>query len=139
MEFGVGAVLDGKVTGITKFGAFVSLAEGKSGMVHISEIANTYVTDIREHLAEGQSVTVRIIGIDTVGRINLSIKKALEPVRTARPAPARRTPREPAFAGAARPSESFEDKLSKFLSDSSSKMSGSKLYGDSKRTKRRPR
>ena len=79
MEFGVGSVLEGKVTGITKFGAFVSLPEGKSGLVHISEIAYTYVNDVKDHLKEGQEVKVKGIGIDENGRINLSIKKAMDP------------------------------------------------------------
>ena len=56
MEFGVGSVLEGKVTGITKFGAFVSLPEGKSGLVHISEIAYSYVNDVKDHLKVGQEV-----------------------------------------------------------------------------------
>lgn len=85
MEFGVGSVLEGKVTGITKFGAFVSLPEGKSGLVHISEIAYSYVNDVKDHLKEGQEVKVKVIGIDENGRINLSIKKAMDP-----PAPPRR-------------------------------------------------
>lgn len=79
VEFGVGSVLEGKVTGITKFGAFVSLPENKSGLVHISEIAYSYVNDVSEHLKEGQEVKVKIIGIDDNGRINLSIKKAMDP------------------------------------------------------------
>ena len=61
MEFGVGSILDGKVTGITKFGAFVSLPGGKSGLVHISEIAYTYVNDVHDHLQEGQQVKVKVI------------------------------------------------------------------------------
>ena len=81
MEFGVGSVLEGKVTGITKFGAFVSLPEGKSGLVHISEIAYSYVNDVKDHLKEGQEVKVKVIGIDENGRINLSIKKAMDPDR----------------------------------------------------------
>ena len=83
MEFGVGNILEGKVTGITKFGAFVSFGENKSGLVHISEIANTYVNDIHEHLQEGQSVKVKILAIDENGRINLSIKRALPPAPAA--------------------------------------------------------
>ena len=80
MEFGVGSVLEGKVTGITKFGAFVSLPEGKSGLVHISEIAYSYVNDVKDHLKEGQEVKVKVIGIDENGRINLSpIKKTMDP------------------------------------------------------------
>ena len=58
MDLAVGNILTGKVTGITKFGAFVSLAPGKSGLVHISEIANTFVNDVSEFLSVGQDVTV---------------------------------------------------------------------------------
>jgi len=79
MEFEVGSILEGKVTGITKFGAFVSLPENKSGLVHISEIAYSYVSDVHEHLQEGQQVKVKVIGIDESNRINLSIKKAMDP------------------------------------------------------------
>ena len=79
MGFEVGSILEGKVTGITKFGAFVSLPENRSGLVHISEIAYTYVNDIHEHLSEGQAVTVKVIGIDENNRINLSMKQVLPP------------------------------------------------------------
>ena len=79
MEFGVGSILEGKVTGITKFGAFVSLPENKSGLVHISEIAYSYVNDVKDYLKEGQEVKVKVIGIDENGRINLSIKKGMDP------------------------------------------------------------
>ena len=78
MELTVGAVLEGKVKSITNFGAFVALPENKTGMVHISEIANAYVSDIRQHLTEGQDVKVMVIAIDPNGKINLSIKR-LEP------------------------------------------------------------
>lgn len=78
MEFEVGAIVEGKVTGITKFGAFVSLPGNKTGMVHISEIAHAYVSDINEHLTVGQEVKVKIIAIDPAGKINLSIKKTTE-------------------------------------------------------------
>ena len=77
MQLEVGTVLEGKVTGILKFGAFVDLGNGKSGMVHISEVANTYVNDINEHLKEGQVVKVKIVSIAEDGKIALSIKKAL--------------------------------------------------------------
>ena len=79
MGFEVGSVLEGKVNGITKFGAFVSLPENRSGLVHISEIAYSYVSDVSEHLSEGQAVTVKVIGIDNNNRINLSIKQAAPP------------------------------------------------------------
>ena len=77
MELTVGAVLEGKIKSITNFGAFVSLPENKTGMVHISEVANAYVSDIRQHLTEGQDVKVIVIGTEN-GKINLSIKR-LEP------------------------------------------------------------
>ena len=77
MELTVGAILEGKVKSITNFGAFVSLPENKTGMVHISEVANAYVSDIRQHLTEGQDVKVMVIGTEN-GKINLSIKR-LEP------------------------------------------------------------
>ena len=77
MELTVGAILEGKVKSITNFGAFVSLPESHTGMVHISEVANSYVSDIRQHLTEGQDVKVMVIGVEG-NKINLSIKR-LEP------------------------------------------------------------
>ncbi len=122
MEFGVGSILQGKVTGITKFGAFVSLPEGKSGLVHISEIAYAYVNDVSEHLKEGQEVTVKVIGIDQSGRINLSIKKALPPP----PRPAQSGgQRSGGFSRSPAPREpaTFEDRLKQFMQQSDSKLS----------------
>ena len=77
MELTVGSILEGKVKSITNFGAFIALPENKTGMVHISEVANAYVSDIRQHLTEGQDVKVMVIGNEN-GKINLSIKR-LEP------------------------------------------------------------
>lgn len=129
MEFGVGSVLEGKVTGITKFGAFVSLPEGKSGLVHISEIAYTYVSDVKDYLHEGQEVKVKVINIDENGRINLSIKKAQEP--PPRPAGGQRRSggRSAGFTGQRRPAEpqTFEDKLKQFMQTSDSKLSELKM------------
>ena len=76
MEYEVGTVLEGKVTSITKFGAFVALEGGKSGLVHISEIANSYVNDVHDFLQEGQDVKVKLLAIKD-GKLDLSIKKAL--------------------------------------------------------------
>ena len=84
MEFTVGALLEGKVKSITKFGAFITLPENRTGMVHISEVANTYVSDIHDHLTEGQDVKVKVIGIDPAGKISLSIKRTQEPERRER-------------------------------------------------------
>ena len=77
MELTVGTILEGKIKSITNFGAFVALPENKTGMVHISEVANAYVSDIRAHLTEGQDVKVVVIGNEN-GKVNLSIKR-LEP------------------------------------------------------------
>ncbi|MCM1149840.1 MAG: S1 RNA-binding domain-containing protein, partial [Butyricicoccus sp.] len=84
MRFEVGRVLEGKVTGITKFGAFIALPDGKSGMVHISEVANTYVNDIHDHLSDGQTVKVKVLSVTPEGKINLSIKSAEPRERGAR-------------------------------------------------------
>lgn len=151
MELAVGSVMEGKVTGITKFGAFVSLPGGRSGLVHISEIAYSYVNDVKDHLAEGQTVTVKIIGIDENRRINLSIKQALPPP----PKPERRgsqgrggregggerreraprrevfNPNPPQPKGPA----TFEDQLKQFMASSDSKLS--ELHLNERRGSRR--
>ena len=132
MEFGVGSIVEGKVSGITKFGAFVSLPEGKSGLVHISEIAYSYVNQVSDHLKEGQEVKVKVIGIDDAGRINLSIKKAVDP--PPRPAP-RAQGRERSFTPASREPASFEDRLKQFMAASDSKLSD--LRSSERRSSRR--
>lgn len=76
MQIEVGSILEGKVTGITKFGAFVELSEGKTGMVHISEISSTYVENVSDFLKEGQTVKVKVLAVADNGKISLSIKKA---------------------------------------------------------------
>lgn len=137
MELTVGAVLEGKVKTITNFGAFVALPENKTGMVHISEVANTYVSDIRQHLTEGQDVKVVVIGAEN-GKINLSMKR-LEPKpqrensqrgSNARPggrpqntqsAPMRAPTPPPAPKTA---DQLFEERLKQFMSESDSKLSG---------------
>ena len=140
MDLEVGAVLTGKVTGITKFGAFVSLAPGKSGLVHISEIANSFVNDIREHLTEGQEVTVKIIGIDDSGRINLSIKAAQKPQRPASAPPSKTGATAVPQNGKPEKTSgnpSFEDKLKRFMQDSDSKISGIRQYHGKKNSRRK--
>jgi S1 RNA binding domain protein len=149
MELTVGAILEGKVKTITNFGAFIALPENKTGMVHISEVANTFVSDIRQHLTEGQDVKVMVISTDG-GKINLSIKR-LE----ARPqrensaprnnfrregsAPQNRPPRtaptpppEPKTAD-----QLFEEKLKQFMSESDSKISSIRQYSDHRTKSRR--
>ena len=139
MQLEVGSVFEGKVTGITKFGAFVSLEDGKSGLVHISEIANAYVNDVSEHLTMGQSVKVRVIGINDT-KITLSIKKAQEQSEM-RP---RREPRPSrSFTPRSQPTAvpdgeiSFEDRLKRFMADSDTKNSGNRLYSDKRSGSRR--
>lgn len=133
MDLVVGSVYEGKVTGITKFGAFVLLPGGKSGLVHISEIAYTYVNDVKDHLQEGQQVKVKLIGIDDNGHINLSIKKAMDPPPPA-PRPARQAPQAAPKSSA---SSSFEDKLKRFMADSDNKMSDLRQYSDKRSSRRR--
>lgn len=77
MQLEVGKIYEGKVTGITKFGAFVELDKDCTGMVHISEIANTFVNEIKDHIQEGQTVKVKVLSLGEGGKISLSIKKAL--------------------------------------------------------------
>lgn len=154
MDPQVGSILEGKVASITKFGAFVTLEGGKSGLVHISEIANTFVNDVHDFLQEGQEVKVLVLSAEK-GRINLSIKKALPPQE--RPAP--RGPR-PSYAprpavpqqsdrphpvqAAQKPlppsgDQAFEDKLKRFLSSSEGKMADLNRSIDGKRGGRRRR
>lgn len=144
MDLVVGAILEGKVTGITKFGAFVALPEGKSGMVHISEVANSYVNDINDFLSEGQQISVKVINIDREGRINLSIKKAQNPEAegASRPMPVRRPSRPRNAAPRGRQpvdpaSLTFEDKLKMFMQDSESRLSDIKHNNDRKSGARR--
>ena len=151
MELTVGAVLEGKVKSITNFGAFIALPENKTGMVHISEVANAYVSDIRQHLTEGQDVKVMVIGTDN-GKINLSIKR-LEPKPQRENGPReyrgnaprregapnrapRNAPQQPAAPKTA--DQLFEEKLKAFMSESDSKISSIRQYSDH-RTKSRKR
>ena len=150
MELTVGTILEGKVKSITNFGAFVSLPEGKTGMVHISEVANAYVSDIRQHLTEGQDVKVVVIGNEN-GKINLSIKRLeAKPVReaaaprsnfrnapaqNAQPRPARTAPTPPPAPKTA--DQLFEEKLKAFMSESDSKISSIRQYSDHRTKSRR--
>ncbi|MGN0171254.1 MAG: S1 RNA-binding domain-containing protein [Acutalibacteraceae bacterium] len=137
MQFEVGSVLEGKITGITKFGAFVELEPGTTGMVHISEVANTYVKEIRDHVTEGQTVKVKVLSVGDDGKISLSIKKALPPAPREPRQPARSPGRPGGFewqsASSRRSgSESFEDMMSRFKQTSDEKMSDLKRSMDGK-------
>ena len=145
MELTVGAILEGKVKSITKFGAFISLPDNQTGMVHISEITHAYVNDIHDHLTEGQDVKVMVIGLDN-GKINLSIRR-IQPAPPRQPADRRgqgerprsdtRPPRPRTSAPAERQPQSFDDMLKQFMADSDSKISGLKQYSDRKTKNRR--
>ena len=132
MEFTVGTVLEGKIKSITKYGAFVALPEGATGMVHISEIAHTYVSDIHEHLTEGQDIKVMVIG-NQDGKISLSVKRTL--AAPARPAKPHTAPRPQAAPQPAEPS--FDAMLKRFMADSDSKISGIRQYADHRTKSRR--
>ena len=143
MELTVGAVLEGKVKSITKFGAFVALPENQTGMVHISEITHAYVNDIREHLTEGQDVKVMVIGMEN-GKINLSIRRTqAAPARPqssdrgARPERNDSRPQRPRPAQQPAGPQSFDDMLKAFMADSDSKISGLKQYDRKTKTRRR--
>ena len=140
MELTVGAILEGKVKTITNFGAFVSLPENKTGLIHISEVANAYVSDVHQHLTEGQDVKVMVIGLEN-GKVNLSIKR-LE----AREVTPRRNPvsNRPARVAAPTPppapktaDQLFEEKLKAFMTESDNKISGIKQYSDHRTRSRR--
>ena len=165
MSLETGKIYDGKVRNIAPYGAFVEITlDGKVhvGMVHISEISNTYVNEIKDHLSEGQEVKVKVLNIDENGKTSLSIKKAMEnPVprprqqvsKTDRPEKFERTDRPErngqrnfgnregsnglsrpqAPAKPQTPESAFEDMLSKFKQSSEEKMSDLKRNIDSKR------
>ncbi len=135
----VGAIVEGKVTGLTAFGAFVSLPDGKSGMVHISEVSNTFVKEIKDFLKEGQDVKVKVVGISPEGKISLSIKKAEEsPKEKPAPRPKRndRPRNNSVWQGQQKPqaneSMSFEDMMARFKQVSDEKMTDLKRSTDSK-------
>lgn len=144
MSIEVGSKLQGKVTGITNFGAFVELPEGSTGLVHISEVADNYVKDINEHLKVGDQVEVKVINVEKDGKIGLSIKKAKDrPERTERPERGDRResrgqsqsqrPRQ-GRSNDNRPSrENFESKMARFLKDSEDRLSSLKRNTESKR------
>ncbi|MBU5444123.1 S1 domain-containing RNA-binding protein [Paenibacillus sp. MSJ-34] len=150
MSIEVGTKLEGKVTGITHFGAFVDLSGGVTGLVHISEIADNYVKDVNDHLKIDDVVTVKVINVDKDGKIGLSIKQAIDkPVESSRPPRAPRSDR-PSYGDGDRPGgfqrerggrsfrpqtnkTSFEDKMSRFLKDSEERISSLKKNTEGKR------
>lgn len=152
MQSLVGEIYEGKVTGLTTFGAFVKMSNGETGMVHISEVASVYVKDINEHLTEGQEVKVKVLAINENNKISLSIKQAA-------PSPAKSTEQSngrnrqgtyasknsnkgnfresPKAASASNTPMSFEDMMAKFKQESDEKISVLKRSGDFKTGSRR--
>ncbi|MCU5747027.1 S1 domain-containing RNA-binding protein [Staphylococcus sp. SQ8-PEA] len=125
MSIEVGNKLKGKVTGIKKFGAFVELPEGKSGLVHISEVADNYVENVEDHLSIGDEVEVKVLSIADDDKISLSIKKAKD-----RP---RKQSRRPHHKSSHNKEVDFEKKLSNFLKDSEDKLTSIKRQTESRR------
>ncbi len=122
MGLEAGTVLEGVVVKITHYGAFVELPDGKSGLVHISEIADTYVKDVRDYLKEQERVKVKVLGYNDKGKLDLSVKQALEPTeRQAR----------------VRAKASFDEKLAKFLKESEERLLDLKRNTEAKRGGRR--
>jgi len=132
MPLEVGQIIEGRVTGITAFGAFVQLPEGKTGLVHISEVAQEYVKDIKSHLKENQIVKVKILSVEPNGKIGLSIKKACDQKP---PVVVSKAPIELEWnsSGASGGNISFEDRLAKFMKDSDERLHDLKKSIDSKR------
>ena len=146
MAIEIGSILEGKVTGIMNFGAFVSLPGGKSGLVHISEIANSFVKDVHDHLQVGQTVKVKVLDINEQGKINLSIKRAQDELQkepekkpAATPAAVPVKPRMSDFGELAPPTAdlSFEEKLKKFMQASDSKNADKRRNTERKQHARR--
>ena len=122
MSLEAGTILEGVVVKITHYGAFVELPDGKSGLVHISEIADTYVKDVRDYLKEQERVKVKVLGYNDKGKLDLSVKQALDPA-------------ERQFR--ARAKASFDEKLAKFMKESEERLLDLKRNTEAKRGGRR--
>lgn len=125
----VGNIVEGKVAGITNFGAFIQLPDGKTGLVHISEIAEEYVKDINNHLKENQEVKVKVLSMDN-GKISLSIKKAIDRTSVSRTT---KPPAEIDWGKGGGEGLSFEDRLAKYMKDSDERIHDLKRSFESKR------
>lgn len=129
MTLAAGNILEGIVVNITNFGAFVEVG-GKTGLVHISEVADSFVKDIREHLKEQDKVKVKVISIDDNGKISLSIKQANVPKKSIKPVEFDWGSEK--SKGTVVGGNNFEDKISKFLKDSEEKMQDVKKHQEFK-------
>ena len=140
MQLEVGSIVQGTVTGITKFGAFVDIGEGLTGMVHISEVSQVFVKEISEVLSEGDKVSVKILKLGEDGKVSLSIKAAM-PKPTSSKEPYVKQSNYKSYNDKGRQSKfqnrnnaksdelSFEDMMSKFKKSSDEKMSDLKRSG----------
>ena len=144
MAIEVGSIQEGKVTGIMNFGAFVSLPGGKSGLVHISEISNTFVKDVHDHLQVGQMVKVKVLEINEQGKISMSIKKAMpeDEKPPQKPRQPRRPERDKGIVWEPKPQKpasemTFEDMMSRFKQHSEERISDIKRNTDRKNGSRR--
>ena len=131
MSIEIGSVVEGVVTGITNFGAFVELPGGKVGLIHISEVADVYVRDVKDFLKERDPVKVKVLSIDERGKIGLSIKQLQAPKEV--PAQPYRRPHVNNNQRQRFAAPSFEDKLTKFLKDSDERLTDLKRNTESKR------
>lgn len=135
MSIEVGSKLQGKVTGITNFGAFVELPDGSTGLVHISEVADNYVKDINDHLKVGDQVEVKVINVEKDGKIGLSIKKAKDrpEAQKSHTHTHSQRPRQGRANDRNNSKETFESKMARFLKDSEDRLSSLKRNTESKR------
>ncbi len=129
MQLEVGSVVEGKITGITNFGAFVQLEDGKTGLIHISEIATDYVKDINDHVKVNQKVRAKVISVAPGGKISLSIRKLIQEERATRSS----RPADVEMFKHRDESLSFDDMMNKFKMDSDEKMQTLKRSFESKR------
>lgn len=145
MQLAVGQIVEGKITGITNFGVFADLGEGKSGMVHISEVARTYVNDIKDYVKINDVVKMKVLSIAEDGKISLSIKRAMEQEKSSdnRARTEKRPHQSPkpdgSYTWMPRKNEpaSFEEMMSRFKQTSDEKFSDLKRKNpDAKRQKR---
>ena len=134
MAVEVGNIFNGKITRIMPFGAFIQTEDGITGLVHISEIASGYVSDINEHLKVGNKVTAVVVKVEEDGKINFSIKRASKPKKEEPKKRERIRPADIDWGAKTDENLSFEDKLSKFKMISDENMADLKRSNESKRS-----
>ena len=137
MALEVGQIVEGKVSGLMGFGAFIDLPDGATGLVHISEVARNYVKDVNEHLTVGQEVKVKVLSMDEKGKISLSIKKAQEWQSKQKSEPFSGKPAEIDWNVNSQRDMSFEDMMTNFKQSSDARMLDIKRNVEAKRGSRR--